>query len=757
MTDTATDTANHSPATPAPHRPARRRWLRALLWTVSALVLLLAVVVVLIATFDWNRAKPWVNERVSESTGRHFAIEGDLRLRWTWPQPLDQGWRHWVPGVTIEAEQLALGQPEGWQVEQEPVKGSAELPALPAPPDQLNKGRLPEEKAKEQPKGKAKDKDEGKDKDSQASPSAPKIDSDSIVLADEKMAPPPRDAATMATAARATASLRLWPLLGRHVLLDHLQLEGPDLVFARRKDGSNNWTFKRPEHTGPRWRFQVAQLSLRGGLVGWSDGVRQMAVRARLDSLVQPPSPDFPYGMRVGLTGRIAKATVEAQGLIGPVLDLQSEQARFPVKLWAHAGSLRARAEGILDNPRALKGMDLQVRLRGSSMADLFPLTGLLLPRTPPFDTNGHLVGSLEPGRAVWDYEEFDGRVGQSDLRGTLHYASGKPRPKLSGDLASRKLRLADLGPVVGAPSTKQGQKTRQAASGKALPTQRFDTSKWNAMDMDVRFKSDRIERPQALPIEDFSVHAVMDNGVLRLSPLRFGMAKGRLDIEAVVDSGAKPPKASLQGKVQGLQLSALFPEIELMKKSLGSMDGALGLEGRGQSIAEWLGTSSGDIRLYVRDGRFSKQLLDLAALNLGSVIVTKLFGADKEVQLNCAVADLTVKQGIARTRNVKLATPEAIIEATGQISLAQETMDLRIVPESLKWKFFSLRTPLYVRGSFANPKVGVEPGPLLLRAGAAVAAAVVAPAALALVPLTVPAAEEDAQCQRLLAESSKK
>jgi uncharacterized protein involved in outer membrane biogenesis len=715
---------------------------------VSALVLLLAAVVVLIASFDWNRAKPWINERVSESTGRHFAIEGDLRLRWTWPQPLDQGWRHWIPGVTVQAEQLSLGQPEGWEVPQEPAKGSDELPALPAPPDHLNQGRLPQVDDKDKDKNKNKNKEKGPARD---------IDTDSIALADEKLAPPARDAATMATAARATASLRLWPLLSRHVLLDHLQLEGPDLVFARRKDGSNNWTFKRPESTGPRWRFQVAQLSLRGGLVGWTDGVRQMAVRARLDSLAQAPGADFPYGMRFGLTGRIAKATIEAQGLTGPVLDLQSEQARFPVKLWAHAGSLRAQAEGILDNPRALKGMDLQVRLRGASMADLFPLTGLLLPRTPPFDTNGHLVGSLEPGRAIWDYQDFEGRVGQSDLRGTLHYASGKPRPKLSGDLASRKLRLADLGPVVGAPSTKQGQKTKEAASGKALPAQRFDTSKWNAMDMDVRFKSDRIERPQALPIEDFSVHAVMDNGVLRLSPLRFGMAKGRLDIEAVVDSGAKPPKASLQGKVQGLQLSALFPEIELMKKSLGSMDGALGLEGRGQSIAEWLGTSSGDIRLYVRDGRFSKQLLDLAALNLGSVIVTKLFGADKEVQLNCAVADLTVKQGMARTRNVKLATPEAIIEATGQISLAQETMDLRIVPESLKWKFFSLRTPLYVRGSFAKPKVGVEPGPLLLRAGAAVAAAVVAPAALALVPLTVPAAEEDAQCQRLLAESSKK
>ena len=308
---------------------------------VSALVLLLALVVVLIATYDWNRARPWINERVSESTGRHFAIEGDLRVQWNWPQPLDQGWRHWIPGVTVQAEQLTLGQPEGWQVEQEPAKGSGELPALPAPPDQLNKGRLPEEKAKEQPRERRRTRARTRTKARTRTrrPALPRPVSTATASSwPTKNGPSPRDAATMATAARATASLRLWPLLGRHVLLDHLQLEGPDLVFARRKDGSNNWTFKRPESTGPRWRFQVTQLSLRGGLVGWSDGVRQMAVRARLDSLVRPPSPDFPYGMRVGLTGRIAKATVEAQGLIGPVLDLQSEQARFPVS----CGPMRA-------------------------------------------------------------------------------------------------------------------------------------------------------------------------------------------------------------------------------------------------------------------------------------------------------------------------------------------------------------------------------------------------------------------------------
>ena len=40
--------------------------------------LLLALCVALLLTADWNRARPWINERVSEATGRPFAIRGDV-------------------------------------------------------------------------------------------------------------------------------------------------------------------------------------------------------------------------------------------------------------------------------------------------------------------------------------------------------------------------------------------------------------------------------------------------------------------------------------------------------------------------------------------------------------------------------------------------------------------------------------------------------------------------------------------------------
>jgi uncharacterized protein involved in outer membrane biogenesis len=167
--------------------------------------------------------------------------------------------------------------------------------------------------------------------------------------------------------------------------------------------------------------------------------------------------------------------------------------------------------------------------------------------------------------------------------------------------------------------------------------------------------------------------------------------------------------------------------------------------------MADLLGHGTGEMRLYVREGVLSKQLLELAALNVGSIIVGRLFGEDREVRLRCAVADFTVQDGMARTRVVKMSTEDAIVEATGTIDLASEKLDLRIKPESLEWKFFSLRTPLYVRGTFGDPDVGIEPGPLLLRAGAAVVAAVAAPAALALIPITVPAADDDTYCKPLL------
>ena len=748
------DTTADRPAPPAEQaaaqrRPPRRAWR----WVAGIFALLLALLVaavLFIIYADLNRYKPWIERKVSEATGRSFSIAGPLSAQWQWPQPLDTGWRHWIPGVTLHAQQLTLGNPVDFGTPEAPERAVAGLPVLPArkglAPAEAKSEDTTQDKSRGKAEAKAETKAEAKAQAKADAKSEPAVALAASAAADQAA----RDPATMGSVARASASLRLWPLLARQLQIDTLVLEEPDIVLARRKDGSNNWKFERPEPSDRPWQFDVDRLQIKQGWLGYLDGKIDLAVRARLATIDDAPAGS-PYGMGFVLTGRYGKAQVTGQGKGGPVLSLREREVDYPLQFSARAGNISATAEGILANPVALSGLDFDVTLKGFSMADLYPLTGLVLPNTPTFDTRGHLTGSLEPGKAVWKYEDFRGKVGRSDLQGNLTYTSGKPRAKLVGDMRSEQLRLADLIPVLGTSEAKA--QTARATGGKILPDKTFDIGRWNAMDVDLKFDGKHVVSSDKLPIDALSTHAILKEGVLRLDPLRFGVAKGKFDTVVVLDSNQKPLKGEIKGTVQGLKLSALFPKVALMEKSLGQMDGAIALSAQGNSIAKLAATSTGEFKLFVRDGTLSRQLLDLAALNVGSVVVAKLFGDDKEVKLQCAVADFAVRQGVAQTRVAKLATPEANVEATGTIDLRNEQLDLLIKPESLEWKFFSLRTPLYVRGPFSQPKVGPQAGPLLLRAGAAAAAVAIAPIALALVPITVPGAEDDANCSQLLAQ----
>ena len=379
--------------------PIRRH--RALRWIGALFALLLALLVgaiVFVIYADLNRYKPWIEQKVSEATGRSFAIAGPLSAQWQWPQPLDTGWRHWIPGVTLHAEQLTLGNPADFSTPEAPERAVTGLPALPA-----RKALAASPKD-----GKA---------DAKAHASQAVADSTAPAVQ-------PRDAATMGNVARASASLRLWPLLARQLQIDTLVLDEPDIVLARRKDGSNNWTFERPEPSARPWQFDVGELQIKQGWLGYLDGAIDLSVRARLATIDDAPA-DSPYGLGFVLTGRYGKAQVTGRGKAGPVLSLREKKVDYPLQFSARAGSIAATAEGILANPVALSGLDFDVTLEGFSMADLYPLTGLVLPNTPTFDTRGHLTGSLEPGKAVWKYENFRGKVGRSDLKGNLTYTSG--------------------------------------------------------------------------------------------------------------------------------------------------------------------------------------------------------------------------------------------------------------------------------------------------------------------------------------------
>ncbi len=123
------------------------------------------------------------------------------------------------------------------------------------------------------------------------------------------------------------------------------------------------------------------------------------------------------------------------------------------------------------------------------------------------------------------------------------------------------------------------------------------------------------------------------------------------------------------------------------MRSSLGRLSGDASFIAAGNSVAGLLATSNGNVRLLLSQGQISRSLMELLGLNVGNYLVAKLFG-DDTVKINCAVADITLRNGVATPNVFVFDTENAIINITGNANFATERLNLSIDPESKGYVF---------------------------------------------------------------------
>ena len=485
------------------------------------------------------------------------------------------------------------------------------------------------------------------------------------------------------------------------------------------------------------------------------DDIKRIDMTANIDTV----NGDKEYPIAWKLRGSFNGENLSGEGRSGAVLALRDKNRPYPLRGEVRIGRSTIAASGTLTEPAQLAALDLQLKFAGASMAQLYPILGIVLPETPPFSTEGRLIGSRSKGGGDWRYEDFSGKVGDSDLSGSLHYQARDGRPLIEGSVASEYLNFADLATLVGADSAKskakRGEKNKQPPD-KVLPVGEFRTERWSSIDVDVQFKGRKIVRKEELPIDNLITRVNLKDGVLTLAPLKFGMAGGNLVANLTLDGKSKPIKAELKLSARHLKLDKLFPAVQSMRASLGEVNGDAALSATGNSIASLFGSSNGEVKAVVSQGTISKFLLEAMGLNVGSVVMTEMFG-DRQVQLNCAAADFEVAKGVMQTRTFVVDTTDATIYIGGNIDLGKERLALSIRPDSKGVRLISLRSPLYVNGTFKKPSVDVDKGVVALKAGSAIALGVLAPVAAALLPLVNVGPGEDSECAHLLAKAGGK
>jgi uncharacterized protein involved in outer membrane biogenesis len=243
-----------------------------------------------------------------------------------------------------------------------------------------------------------------------------------------------------------------------------------------------------------------------------------------------------------------------------------------------------------------------------------------------------------------------------------------------------------------------------------------------------------------------------MKDKVLKLTPLNFGMAGGQVTSNISLDGRTKIIDAQARLAARHLKIRELFPKLQSMKASFGEINGDAALLGKGNSVASMLASSSGELNAVVTEGSVSKFILEIAGLNVANAVAAKLFG-DKQVHMNCLAAQSEVRNGRANIQRFVLDTDDAVIDVSGYVDLAQERLDLDVRPKTKGTRIFTLRTPLYAKGTFADPDVGPYKTPIAIKAGAAIALATVSPLA-AILPLVDVSKVPDTDCATAIAEA---
>jgi uncharacterized protein involved in outer membrane biogenesis len=565
-------------------------------------------------------------------------------------------------------------------------------------------------------------------------------------------------------AAAAEFDIKLFPLLLGKVELPRIALTAPEIGLQMEPDGRRTWALSRDtsdEGAIPR----IDALLIDGGSVDYQAAAQGANIHVDF-SLAQETAGQLPLSYKA--TGKWKNDAFSANGRTGGVLQLSKDiEAPFPIEVNAVAGKTSLKAKGTIANLANLAGVDASFDLQGRNLEELYKLLGVVLPSTPPYKLRGKLARHGE----IWAATQIQGTLGSSDLSGALSFDQSAAVPLLTGKVQSKVLDFADLAPVIGlappagptpvnavaakaepvpAPAkiTKAG-----ASSRKVLPVATLDVTRLKAMNADVVYSAADIRHVQVLPLDKGSVHVKLNGGVLQLEPISLGIAGGTVAGSIRIDANLVPAAFNTRLDVRAVQLNQLFPAVETSKSSLGKISGQFDLKGRGNSLAQMLGTSSGDVAVLMGKGEMSNILLEFMGLDGGEVIKFLVRG-DRNVRLRCAAAAFEVKQGLMTTKTIVLDTTDTVINGRGTINLADETLDLTLNPAPKDQSILSLRSPLKIGGTFASPSAGPDKGALAGRAGIALALGVLNPL-LALAATIETGPGQDENCKAILAKAT--
>lgn len=504
----------------------------------------------------------------------------------------------------------------------------------------------------------------------------------------------------MATIARLAFEVDLPALLRGRVILPSLAVRRPDVLLETRDDGFGNWQLPNDEDDGPAILPIVHHIEMERATIVYQDGRSDLELEATIAALTgRSDDAALVLSGEGVLEGKDYRLDLTA----GALAALQQPEEPYPIDLDLALGGTEITASGTVRAPLALAGLDLSVAIGGPDLAELVLIDALPIPSTP----NYALAGSLKRDDDSWRFEDFDGRLGGSDLRGSLAVDLSVEPLMVEADVVADVLDVGELRAVFGVPPAEVIVEEAAADDGLIVPDEIFDVAILGRFDGRVMLRVKRLIVP-GIPLDDFVAELTIDGAVLRVQPAEFGVAGGIVRTFLSFYGDKEPFGLDVLSHIRDVGLKPFFRDTEFVQEMAGKINGKIELSGRGASAHTILASSDGAIDLVMSDGQISAIILELIGIDIAEAL-TIYMGDDVPLPIRCLVTDLAIESGVVKPRNLLLDTRDTLITGTGQLDLGEEALELTLLPEPKDFTMLSLRSKVHVEGRLADLSVAPD------------------------------------------------
>jgi uncharacterized protein involved in outer membrane biogenesis len=427
----------------------------------------------------------------------------------------------------------------------------------------------------------------------------------------------------------------------------------------------------------------------------------------------------------VATHGTYASQPITGRFVGGALLTLRDTAHPYPIDVHLANGATRISMVGTVMNPLNFAGARVKLTFTGPDMSELYPLTGVPIPKTPPFS----IAANVDYQKPRIRLTNLEGRVGSSDLEGTITEDPGTSgKPDVIMDLTSRRVDLTDLGGFIGAPAgkpTTPGETASQkAVLNKAkdkktlLPDTPINIPSIRAANIHLKYRGEHIEN-QYTPFDKLLANLDVVDGRITLHPLELTVAQGgiisNIDLTPLSD---KSVRANANISFHRLDLTRLMQATHRFH-GRGIIGGEAKIVTTGDSLASMMGHGDGELKLaLVSAGNLSALLVDIAGLEFGNAVLSAL-GVPNRADIQCFVTDMPLRHGVLDLNVFLLDTTEGRITGTGDVNFTDQTLNLALTTRSKHFSIGSLPGPIDISGNLGSPSI--RPGAeIVARAGAA-------------------------------------